>query len=62
MPRAARQFQRTGVDCIFFPVDFRRDRSRPLMLLDFLPTAEALAETETALRECYGNLFYRVFR
>jgi uncharacterized SAM-binding protein YcdF (DUF218 family) len=62
MPRSARLFQRAGVDCIFFPVDFRRDRSRRLTLLDFLPKADALDETETTLREIYGNLFYRLFR
>lgn len=62
MPRAAHLFRRAGVDCDFFPVDFRRDRSRRLTLLDFLPNANALAETETTLREIYGNLFYRVFR
>ncbi len=62
MPRSARLFRRAGVDCIIFPVDFRRDRRRPLTLLDFLPKAEALNNTETALREIYGNLFYRLFR
>ena len=62
MPRSARLFQQAGVDCSIFPVDFRRDRTRRLTLLDFLPKADALQETETALRECYGNLFYRLFR
>ena len=60
--RVLRDFRRAGVDCIIFPVDFRRDRARPLTPLDFLPSADALAETETALRECYGNLFYRLVR
>lgn len=62
MPRAARLFHRAGVACVIFPVDFRRDRTRPLTLLDFLPTADALTQTETTLREGYGNLFYRLFR
>ena len=62
MPRSARLFQRAGVDCIIFPVDFRRDRTRRVTLLDFLPKAEALNETETTLRELYGDLFYRFFR
>ena len=62
MPRSARLFRRAGVDCIIFPVDFRRDRRRPLTLLDFLPKADALTNTETALREIYGNLFYRLVR
>src|SRR5258708_1614687 len=62
MPRSAWLFKQAGVDCIIFPVDFRRDRTRRLTVLDFLPGAEALANTEIALRECYGCLFYRVFR
>ena len=62
MPRSAHLFKRAGLDCVIFPVDFRRDRARPLTLLDFLPNADALTETETTLREVYGNLFYRFFR
>jgi uncharacterized SAM-binding protein YcdF (DUF218 family) len=62
MPRSAWLFRKAGADCIIFPVDFRRDRTHRLTLLDFLPGAEALANTETTLREIYGNLFYRVFR
>jgi uncharacterized SAM-binding protein YcdF (DUF218 family) len=61
MPRAAWLFRRTGVECTIFPVDFRGDPARPITLLDFLPKGEALANTETALREIYGNLFYRLF-
>lgn len=62
MPRSVWLFKQAGVDCILFPVDFRRDRTRRLTLLDFLPSAEALTNTETTLREIYGNLFYRAFR
>ena len=62
MPRAAWLFRRAGIDCVIFPVDFRHDATRNITLLDFLPNAGALAETETALREVYGNLFYRIFR
>lgn len=60
MPRAAYQFKKAGVACVFFPVDFRTDAARPLTLLDFLPNGDALTKTETTLRECYGNIFYRL--
>lgn len=60
MPRAAYQFKKAGVECVFFPVDFRYDPTRPLTLIDFLPNAGALTNTETVLRECYGNAFYRL--
>lgn len=62
MPRAVYQFRRAGIDCQPFPVDFRLDRTRPVMLLDFVPSAGAWKDTETALRELYGYAFYRIFR
>ena len=62
MPRAAWLFRRAGIECTMFPVDFRRDTARPITLLDFLPKGGALEGTETALREIYGNVLYRVFR
>jgi hypothetical protein len=52
-----------GVDCTLFPVDFRlRPGARGWIAIDFLPRGEAWQQTETALRECYGRLFYRIFR
>jgi uncharacterized SAM-binding protein YcdF (DUF218 family) len=58
MPRAARLFRSAGVDIIPFPVDYRCDQVRALAAVDFLPKADALGMTETALRECYGIAFY----
>lgn len=60
MPRAARLFRKAGVDFVPFPVDFRADGAKDLDAVDFLPSAEALQRTETALRECYGIAFYAV--
>jgi uncharacterized SAM-binding protein YcdF (DUF218 family) len=62
MPRAALLFRRAGVDCVNFPVDFRRNQKVSLNVRDFVPTAEAWQQTETAIREGYGYLFYRLFR
>jgi uncharacterized SAM-binding protein YcdF (DUF218 family) len=62
MPRSAEQFRKAGVDCTLFPVDFRFDGARALVAIDFVPRGEAWQQTETALRECYGRLFYRIFR
>ena len=61
LPRAAWLFQKAGVASTAFPVDFRRN-PKPLNPLDFLPKGEALQDTGTALREIYGNLFYRLSR
>ena len=60
MPRAAHLFRKAGVDCLIFPVDFRSDRGRAVTMIDFVPKAEAWQLTETALRECYGIVFYTI--
>ena len=62
MPRAAYLFRRAGIDCQPFPVDFHLDTTRRVKALDFVPSAGAWQGTETALRECYGYAFYRIFR
>jgi uncharacterized SAM-binding protein YcdF (DUF218 family) len=61
MPRADWLFKHAGVDFTPFPVGFKRDQRRPWTLLDFLPRADALEDTEMALRESYGLAYYRVF-
>ena len=61
LPRAAWLFQKTGVPITTFPVDFRRS-TNPITLLDFLPKGDDLKDTETALREIYGKVFYQIFR
>lgn len=60
MPRAAHLFRGAGVPITPFPVDYRYDPRKPLSLLDFLPSAQALATTEGIMRECYGLLFYQL--
>jgi uncharacterized SAM-binding protein YcdF (DUF218 family) len=62
MPRARQLFERAGISVIPFPVDFKVSASGALSVLIFLPTAAALQETELALREGYGRLFYFVVR
>ena len=62
MPRARRLFERAGVSVIPFPVDFKVSAGGALSALDFLPTGAALRQTEMAMREGYGRLFYFVVR
>ncbi len=62
MARARRLFERAGMLVIPFPVDFKVSVGRTTSVLDFLPTAWALAQTEMAMREEYGRLFYFVVR
>jgi uncharacterized SAM-binding protein YcdF (DUF218 family) len=60
MSRAVGLFERTELEVIPFPVDFRGGYD-PFELLDLFPSAGALRDTEMALRELYGRAFYLVF-
>jgi uncharacterized SAM-binding protein YcdF (DUF218 family) len=62
MPRARMLFERAGMSVIPFPVDFKVPAGGTVSVLAFLPTAGALAQTELAMREWYGRLFYFVVR
>jgi uncharacterized SAM-binding protein YcdF (DUF218 family) len=62
MPRARRLFERAGMSVIPFPVDFKVSAARVISVLDFLPAAGALTQTEIAMREWYGRLYYLVVR
>jgi len=59
MPRAQQLFVRAGLVVLPFPVDFQYSRGDGLSLMDFLPSSSALGQTQTAVREAYGILFYR---
>lgn len=60
MPRAQRLFERAGLKVAPFPVDFKVSAGVELGVLDFLPSAGAMARTEMAWREMYGRLYYWV--
>ena len=60
MPRAKFLFEQVGLEVVSFPVDFKVSEGSDLSVLDFLPSAAALAQTETAWRELYGRLFYLI--
>ncbi|MCX5822000.1 MAG: YdcF family protein, partial [Deltaproteobacteria bacterium] len=60
MRRAKLLFESAGLEAVPFPVDFQVSVGRKLTLLDFLPSVNSLRQTETALREFYGMLFYRI--
>jgi len=56
MPRASRLFRSAGLTVAEFPVDFMG--SADVTVLDVIPTANALAQTQAAIREIYGRVFY----
>lgn len=60
LTRATRLFTAQGLEIIPFPVDFNGDTTRPLNILDMIPTATGLWKSEMAIREWLGRAFYAV--
>jgi uncharacterized SAM-binding protein YcdF (DUF218 family) len=62
MPRAESLFRRAGVPVTVFPVDYATRYAEPATVLDFIPGAGGLVNTEIAIRESYGLLYYTVIK
>ena len=62
MPRAKMLFERQGFEVERFPVDFRVSDRQRTTILSFLPKAEYLEDSETAMREGMGILYYSVIK
>jgi len=62
MPRARTQFERAGFSVTPFPVDFQGPPDGTVPGLGLLPSAAALRQTEMAMREGYGRLYYFLVR
>ena len=60
MRRARFLFEHAGFVVEPFLVDYQASEKSPLTVLSFLPNAEALAQSDKALREVIGFLFYWV--
>ena len=59
MPRALAVFKKAGLPVVPAPCDYRSGDGRSGTLLDWVPNAQALAITSTALREWIGYHVYR---
>ena len=57
MPRALRLFRSKGMNPLPCPCDFRAKRRQPLFVL-LSPNADGLYNSEIALHEYYGRMFY----
>lgn len=58
MPRARQLFEQMGITVEPYPVSFWSPSYKPITFFSFLPSVNALKETQTALRELYGRVFY----
>jgi uncharacterized SAM-binding protein YcdF (DUF218 family) len=59
MRRSRLIFASAGVTVVPFAVDFQVSEA-PFTMFGLLPRADSIEKTETALRELYGYLFYRL--
>lgn len=62
MRRARMLFERQGFEVEPFPVDFQTWDRPTLNILGFIPSAQALAKSETAMREGIGILYYSLIK
>ena len=58
MNRAKKLFEKQGFNVVPYKVDFKTTRNKEIKLLDFLPNADNLRDTETGIRELIGRLYY----
>jgi uncharacterized SAM-binding protein YcdF (DUF218 family) len=58
MHRAALLFEKAGFSVECYPVDFRRIEIGNMTVLNYLPDAEFLSQSSTAMRELIGWFFY----
>ena len=61
MRRSRLLFTRAGLSVTPFPVDFQASAS-PLSFIGLLPQAESIRNTELAVRELYGYLYYTLIK
>ncbi len=54
-------FERGGVPIAPFPVDFQFAATEGFSIFEFIPNGASLNNTESAVREIYGNINCRVF-
>lgn len=58
MRRSVMLFERAGLEVIPYYVDFQVAVGKKWSVLDFIPQGGSLKQTEMALREVYGYLYY----
>jgi uncharacterized SAM-binding protein YcdF (DUF218 family) len=58
MYRAKRLFEGEGFIVIPYKVDYKVSRNNKIVIMDFLPNAQCLEQTETGCREILGRIFY----
>ncbi len=58
MYRAKKLFEREEFRVVSYNVDYKAGRNNKIVVMDFLPDAHCLEQTETGCREILGRIFY----
>jgi uncharacterized SAM-binding protein YcdF (DUF218 family) len=58
MYRGKRLFEKKGFNVIPYKVDYKISRNNETVVMDFLPDAGSLEQTEIGCREILGRIFY----
>ena len=58
MYRAQRLFEKQGIEVIPYKVDYKVGRNKETVVMDFLPDADSLKQSESGVRELIGRFFY----
>jgi uncharacterized SAM-binding protein YcdF (DUF218 family) len=58
MYRAKKLFEKQGFVVIPCKVDYKSDKNKEITMLDFLPNANNLKNSETGLRKIIGRILY----
>ncbi len=62
MYRSKKLFEKQGFNVIPYKVDFKTIRNKKITILDFLPNAGNIKDSEIGIRELFGRMFYFIFR
>ena len=60
MYRAQRLLEKQGFEVIPYKVDYKAERNKITTIIDFLPSADYLKNTEIGFREILGRIFYLI--
>ncbi len=60
MARAKKEFEQAGLGVVAYPVDFQVSQGKKGSVMDFLPQAEALRNTEQGIKEVLGRIMTRL--
>ena len=60
MYRAKMLFEKQGFEVVPYKVDYKTGRNKEMTILEFLPNANNLKNTETGLRKIIGRILYTI--